>query len=73
MDGRCPMYDFLSYFDREDLYVPSSYTTLGGLIMELLRKVPVAGDIIEWGCFKLEVADMDRARIDKIAVSLIAR
>lgn len=73
VDGRCPMYDFLSYFDREDLYVPSSYTTLGGLIMEMLRKVPVAGDIIEWGCFKLEVADMDRARIDKIAVSVIAR
>lgn len=71
VDGQCPVYDFLAYFDREDLYEPASYTTLGGLIMEHLRKVPTAGDIFVWHCFSLEVADMDRARIDKIAVSLL--
>ncbi|MDE6853737.1 MAG: hemolysin family protein [Muribaculaceae bacterium] len=71
VDGRCPIYDFLAYFDREDMYKPSGYTTLSGLVMELLRKLPVAGDIIEWGCFRLVVADMDRARVDKIAVSVI--
>ena len=70
MDGQCPIYDFLSYFDREDLYEPASYTTLGGLIMEHLKRVPVAGDIFHWHGFNLEVADMDYARIDKIAVTL---
>jgi len=69
-DGQCPIYDFLSYFDREDLYEPASYTTLGGLIMEHLKRVPVAGDIFHWHGFNLEVADMDYARIDKIAVTL---
>mgnify|MGYP001122638105 CR=1 FL=1 len=70
VDGQCPIYDFLSYFDREDLYEPASYTTLGGLIMEHLKRVPVAGDIFHWHGFNLEVADMDYARIDKIAVTL---
>ncbi len=69
VDGQCPVYDFLEYFGREDLYKPSSYTTIGGLILEALRKVPVEGDLIMWNCFRLEVADMDRARIDKVAVA----
>lgn len=71
VDGQCPVYDFLSFFDREDLYHPSSYTTLGGLIIEELKRVPVEGDSVVWNCFRLEVVDMDRARIDKIAVSII--
>ena len=71
IDGQCPVYDFLSYFDCEDLYEPSSYTTLGGLIMSHLKRVPVAGDVFHWHGFNLEVVDMDHARIDKIAVTLL--
>ena len=69
VDGQCRLYDFLEYFGREDLYKPSGYSTIGGLILETMRRVPVEGDIITWNCFRLEVVDMDRARIDKIAVS----
>ena len=69
VDGQCPVYDFLEYFGQEDLYKPSTYTTIGGLILETLRKVPAEGDIITWKCFRLEVADMDHARIDKVAVA----
>lgn len=69
VDGQCPVYDFLEYFGREDLYRPSTYTTVGGLILETMRKVPTEGDLVTWNCFRFEVADMDRARIDKIAVS----
>lgn len=69
VDGQCGLYDFLEYFGREDLYTPSGYSTIGGLILEEMRKVPAEGDIIKWNCFCLEVADMDHARIDKIAVS----
>lgn len=70
VDGQCPVYDFLEYFGREDLYTPSSFTTVAGLIIESLRKVPAEGDSVTWNCFRLEVTDMDRARIDKVAVSL---
>lgn len=70
VDGQCPVYDFLEYFGREDLYRPSIYTTVGGLILESMRKVPTEGDYITWNCFRLEVTDMDRARIDKVAVAV---
>lgn len=70
VDGQCPVYDFLEYFDMEELYKPSAYTTIGGLIIETMRKVPKEGDIISWNCFRLEVADMDRARVDKVAVAI---
>lgn len=70
VDGQCPVYDFLEYFGKEDLYKPSSYTTIGGLIIETMRKVPTEGDLITWECFRLEVTDMDRARIDKVTVAL---
>lgn len=68
IDGRCSVYDFLSHFDREDLFTPESYTTLGGLIMNKLQRVPAVGDVIEWNGFRLEVVDMDNTRVDKIAV-----
>lgn len=71
VDGQCPVYDFLEYFGMESLYKPSAYSTIGGLIIEAMKKVPVEGDIVTWNCFRLEVADMDRARIDKVAVSRI--
>lgn len=70
VDGQCPVYDLLAYFDREDLYAPASYTTVGGLIMDQLRKVPSEGDILIWHCFNMEVADMDHVRVDKVAVSV---
>lgn len=70
VDGQCPVYDFLEYFGKENLYKPATYTTIGGLIIETMRKVPVEGDLISWNCFRLEVTDMDRARIDKVTVVL---
>ncbi len=68
VDGRCPMYDFLSHFDREDLFTPESYSTIAGMIMNHLKRVPAAGDVIMWNGFRMEVIDMDSVRVDKIAV-----
>lgn len=69
IDGRCAVYDFLSYFDREDLYTPESYSTVGGMLMNHLQRVPVTGDTVDWNGFRFEVIDMDAARVDKIAVT----
>lgn len=73
VDGQCPIYDFLAYFDCEDLYKPATYSTVGGLILEHLRRVPVEGDTIRWHSFRIEVADMDHVRIDKVAVSVVGK
>ena len=40
VDGQYRFYDFLEYFDMEDLYAEHDYNTLSGLILEILERVP---------------------------------
>ena len=68
VDGQYSFYNFLEYFDMEDLYADYDYNTLSGLILELLERVPKTGDTFSWQCFDFEIVDMDRARIDKVLV-----
>ena len=72
IDGQCSFYDFLSYFDKQDLYdsEQQDYNTLAGLIIEQLKHIPQAGERTEWNCFNFEIVDMDGARIDKVLVTL---
>lgn len=69
VDGQCSFYDFLLHFDMDHLYADNSYNTVGGLILERLEHIPQSGEVVEWNGFKLEVVDMDGARIDKILVT----
>ena len=71
VDGQCPIYDFLAYFDCEDLYKPAGYSTIGGLVMEHLRRVPAEGDCVEWHSFRIEVVDVDYVRVDEVVVSVM--
>lgn len=70
VDAQILFYDFLNYFDLEDLYKPASYSTLGGLILEVLRHIPVSGETVVWNNLRLEVISMDGARIEKVKVTL---
>ena len=72
VDGQCSFYDFLSYFDKEDLYdnEQQDYNTLAGLIIEQLKHIPQAGERTEWNCFNFEIVDMDGMRIDKVLVTM---
>lgn len=70
VDGQCPFYDFLSYFDLEDLYEENSFVTISGLILEILEHIPVEGEKLSWHKFNIEVVDMDGARIDKVIVKI---
>lgn len=69
IDGQCSFYDFLKHFDSEDLYTESNFNTLGGLILQQLGHIPQAGECLQWKEFKLEIVDMDGARIDKVMVT----
>ncbi|MBR6758312.1 MAG: HlyC/CorC family transporter [Bacteroidaceae bacterium] len=68
VDAMCPFYEFLAYFEREDLYQPTDYATLGGLILDILEHLPQVGEIVTWETFTFEVVDMDGTRIDKLLV-----
>ncbi len=69
VDGQCPFYDFLEYFELEELFSDTDYNTIGGLILELLERIPKEGEKTEWNGLSLEVSGMDGARIDKIIVT----
>lgn len=68
IDGQCDFYDFLQYFDMEELAAVYDYNTLSGLILDELEHVPVTGEKLEWQGFSMEIVDMDMARIDKVLV-----
>lgn len=67
-DGQYPFYDFLAYFDHEDLYADHDYNTISGLILEELNRLPKTGEKLKWMDFEFEIVDMDGARIDKVLV-----
>ncbi len=73
IDGQCPFYDFLTFFDKEELQSNNNYNTLGGLMLDKLDHIPQSGEWIEWETFKLEIVDMDSARIDKILLTIIEK
>ncbi|KFB73311.1 MAG: magnesium/cobalt efflux protein CorC [Candidatus Accumulibacter phosphatis] len=47
----------------------NAFNTLGGFIMYVLGRVPVASDHFEWAEWRFEVVDMDRNRVDKVLVA----
>ena len=71
VDGQYSFYDFLAYFDMEDLYAEHDYNTISGLILDILERLPKTGEKLDWMCFEFEVVDMDGARIDKVLVRKI--
>ncbi len=72
VDGQCSFYDFLAYYDLEELYTDYNYNTVSGLILERLEHIPRTGEKLHWLDFEIEVVDMDGARIDKILVTRVA-
>ena len=44
------------------------YQTVGGLVIDRLGRIPVAGDHFEWEGYYFEVVDMDGLRVDKVLV-----
>lgn len=70
VDGQYSFYDFLAYFDLEDLYPDHDYNTLSGLILDILERIPTTAEIVRWKNFEMEILDMDAARIDKVLVKI---
>lgn len=68
--GRCPFYDFLAYFDKEEAYT-TDFATVGGLILELLEHIPHEGERLMWNNLSMRVLKMDDTRIDSVLVKLM--
>lgn len=46
----------------------SDFTTLAGLIMVVLGRIPETGDVVDVGSHRYEVIDMDGRRVDKVLI-----
>lgn len=46
-----------------------SFHTLGGFVMHMLGRIPVAADAFEAAGLRFEIMDMDRNRVDKVLVA----
>lgn len=72
VDGQCTMYDFLTFFDSEDLMESDAdYTTVAGLCLTQMERVPSTGEHFTWKQFKFQIIAKENARIDKFMVSRI--
>lgn len=69
VSGQCQFYDFLQFFDCEDLY-QGQYNTLAGLLLVLFDHIPTVGERCEWEKFAFRVVGMDGNRIDKVVCNL---
>jgi putative hemolysin len=48
--------------------VPRDYSTVSGLVLAELERIPATGDTLPWRGLVIEVVDMDGRRIDKLLV-----
>jgi putative hemolysin len=69
IDGMTPIEDFERLLGIEGFDDAASYSTVAGLLMHKLQRIPKEGDSIVEKSLRFEVVDMDRRRIDKVIVT----
>ncbi|MBF7090720.1 HlyC/CorC family transporter [Flavobacterium sp. ALJ2] len=71
VDGHYSLHDFLTYFELDELINDYEVTTVSGLIMTELSRIPKEGEKLIWQKFELEVIDMDGVKIDKVLIKAL--
>ncbi|MCS6891045.1 MAG: hemolysin family protein [Rhodovarius sp.] len=66
LDGMMPMDELRARLDLPPPPHPGLYHTVGGLMLDLLGRLPREGDRILWAGWRFEVVDMDGRRVDKV-------
>jgi putative hemolysin len=69
VDGSASVADLAERFGIRLDATPRDYTTISGLVLAELERIPAAGDTLRWQGLTIEVVDMDGRRIDKLLVS----
>jgi putative hemolysin len=71
VDGSVGMQDFIEHLDIRTDNETRGFSTVSGLILDRLGRIPAIGDKTDWNGYELEVVDMDGQRIDRILVSRV--
>jgi putative hemolysin len=71
MDSRLPLAELIRMYDLplDADHAMADVSTVGGLIIRQLGRIPETGQTVEWESLRLEVVDMDGHRIDQVLVS----
>ena len=70
IDGRTRLIDVERKIGANG-FVHSDYSTLAGLVLHRLGRVPRVGESVTYNGFRLEVVDLDGRRIDKVMVDRV--
>ena len=68
VEGGAGIEDLAQTFGLKTDALPRDYSTISGLVLAELERIPTAGDIVRWQGLQIEVVDMDGRRIDKLLV-----
>lgn len=80
VDAQMPFEEFLKAIARDEELealedseqAAGDFVTLGGYIVDVLKRIPQEGDFCQLLNWRIEVVDMDRSRIDKVLVQRAA-
>lgn len=73
LDGRMPLAEAAHTLGLPEGTELPDVSTVAGLVMAVLGKVPSEGDRAEWNGWIVEVVDMDGTRIDKVLAARATR
>ena len=68
VDGLMPIPEVKQVIGMTDIPEDEGFHTLAGFIMWKLGRLPKTGDAFDWNGWRVEVADMDGRRIDKVSL-----
>ncbi|MFM8892616.1 MAG: transporter associated domain-containing protein, partial [Planctomycetia bacterium] len=68
VDGQAGVEDLADTFGIKLEATPRDYSTVSGLVLAELERIPATGDKLQWRGLSIEVVDMDGRRIDKLLV-----
>jgi putative hemolysin len=68
VDGSAGVEDLVEAFEIRAENLPRDYSTVSGLVLAALERIPTVGDKAVWNGLEIEVVDMDGRRIDKLIV-----
>ncbi len=69
VDGATPIVDMMAELDLGSMPESSSYETMAGFMMYMLRKIPKRADKFDWNGYRFEVVNVEANRIDQILVT----
>ena len=71
-DGQLPMHELMEHLPSGVNLCTESFdfSTVSGLVLAVLERLPTVGEIIPCGDISIEVVDMDGNRIDRLLITL---